>query len=421
MAVAHLEWVPGGGVQQLVRYKLASDPTYTLYDTLTSSVDEIDITGLLDNRLYDFLIVNKCSVEQETLSDMMQGAWVTCPSLSVVQTALSLSVEFTELGGDIDLYTARCYELPGDTLVEEILYYATGSGPVSIEFSDLEPDTYHRIEVIPSIGGTFMNETCEIEERTLGCSEGYTLAPDGSYCYLIEETAADPPTGGTPENTVSSTHSSYGEFGTYIYDPGFNVNGTGVSTQVSPSNAFWINSGTTTDGPLNRCGLWTTSELSGQTIGFAVCLDLPETKVYYVGMGGDNRCRFTVDGVAVVDQNVSALSTQYGSDAQITFKVWHVYPVTLSAGPHIIELIGVNVSGDASLGAEIYNNTAGEIAAATSYVGTGLNLIFSTKDYIGQPVQLGSDDLGYTCPTGYSFAACEEPVVCRRILTELPS
>jgi hypothetical protein len=70
------------------------------------------------------------------------------------------------------------------------------------------------------------------------------------------------------------------------------------------------------------------------------------------------------------------------------------------------------------LGAEIYNNTAAELIAATSYA--DLNLIFSTKDYVGQPVQLGTDDLGYTCPSGYSLAACVEPYVCRLIYTELP-
>jgi hypothetical protein len=254
----------------------------------------------------------------------------------------------------------------------------------------------------------------------LGCGSGYSLAPDGSYCYQIDEVAATPPTGGTPDTAVAANYTSYSSYGTYIYDAGFNVDGTGTSTQISSSNPFWINPlENTTDGPLNRAGLWATSALSNQDVGFSVCLNLPETKVYYIGIAGDNRCRIVIDGVVRVDQDVSALSTQYSADAQITFKVWHVYPVTLAAGPHIIELIGHNDDGAASLGAEIYNNTAAELATATNY--SALNLIFSTKDYIGQPIQLGSDGLGYTCPSGYSLAACEDPVVCRRILTTLPS
>jgi len=96
-----------------------------------------------------------------------------------------------------------------------------------------------------------------------------------------------------------------------------------------------------------------------------------------------------------------------------------VYPVTLSSGPHIIELIGHNDSSSAALGAEIYDNTAAQLISATSY--SDLTLIFSTKDYRGQPVQLSTDGLGYTCPSGYSLAACQDPYVCRKILTATPT
>jgi hypothetical protein len=274
--------------------------------------------------------------------------------------------------------------------------------------------------VIPKIDSTYENTTCSITERTLGCSPGYTLAPDGSYCFLIDEVPATPPSGGDPEDTVAAVHSSYSTYGTYIYHPGFASNGTGVSDQITTSNPFWINGpSNTTAGPLNRCGLWTTSTPAGQDIGFSVCLTLPASKVYYIGVGGDNRCKIVIDGVVIVDQNVSALATQYSADAQISFKVWHVYPVTLAAGPHIIELIGHNDSSSAALGAEIYNNTPEELATSTSYA--DLDLIFSTKDYVGGPVQLSTNGLGYSCPSGYALAACVEPVVCRAIVTELPS
>jgi hypothetical protein len=426
MAIAHLTWTPGGGVEQDVKYRRFGDESFTLHSTVGTSVTSADISGLDDNAVYEFEIVNRCFSDLETPSSVVEGADVTCPGLSVEQAALSLTVSFTHLGGDITSYTVEVYEMPGETFVtsEDVVSFPS---PVEVTFTGLTSGVYYKIKVIPKIASAFENDTCEIEERTLECSEGYTLAPDGSYCYLIEETAADPPTGGTPESTVAATATAYSTVGSYIYDPGYSSNGVGTWTQIPLINTFWVNGpgtgadNTTTDGPLNRCGLWTTSALSNQDIGFSVCLDLPATSVYYIGLGGDNKCRFTVDGVVVVDQDITAVGTNTGWGAGATFKIWHIYPVTLSAGPHIIELIGHNNSGVAALGAEIYQNTDAEIMAATSYTGTGLNLIFSTKDYIGQPVQLGSDDLGYTCPTGYSLAACVEPVVCRRILTELPS
>jgi hypothetical protein len=419
MATAHLTWTPASGLNQDVKYKKASEGSYTLHANVSSATSSADITGLDDNTVYEFLITNKCLYSMESSSTVEEGARVTCPSLTAEQTALSLGVSFSDLGASISSYVVEIYVMPADTLVDS----HTISSPtpsMSWTFSGLSSDTFYKIKVIPKIGSTYQNATCSVTERTLGCSAGFTLAPDGSYCYQIDEVPATPPSGGDPQDTVAATDNSYSTYGTYIYHAGFATNGTGVSDQITTGNAFWINGpSNSTSGPLNRCGLWTTSTPAGQDIGFSVCLTLPETKVYFIGVGGDNRCRITVDGVVIVDQNVSALATQYGADAQITFKVWHVYPVTLAAGPHIIELIGHNDSGVAALGAEVYNNTAAELIAATSYA--DLDVIFSTKDYIGEPVQLSTGGLGYSCPSGYSLAACVEPVVCRAIVTELPS
>lgn len=437
MAIAHLEWIPGGGIQQVVKYKRESDPDFTDYGTVSGSTGEIDIAGLDSNTVYEFLIVNQCVFDLESSSDLVQDAFVECPDpLNVEQTALSLTVSFTHLGGDVDQYLVQIYEMPAESFVDEELVDSP-SGTVEVTFEDLDSDTYYKIKVIPQISDFVDSDSgsdsdsdaieldCAITERTLGCSEGYTLAPDGSYCYLIEETAPDPPSGGTPENTVAAPNDVYTAAGSFIYDFGYSSDGTGTFTQISFSNGFWVNgpgdggNHTLTDGPMNRSALWSTTSLSDQDIGFSVCVDLPSTSVYYIGMGGDNRCRIVIDGTVIVDQNVTTMGALHGWGAATPFKLWHIYPVTLAAGPHVIELIGHNDSGAAGLGAEIYHNTAAEIAAATSY--DDLDLIFSTKDYIGEPVQLGTDDVGFTCPSGYSLAACEDPFVCRRILTELPS
>lgn len=419
MATAHLTWTPASGLNQDIKYKRLIDDSYTLFSNVSSATTSIDVTGLDDNIVYDFIVVNKCIAGYETPASPQMAALVTCPILNTDQAALSLTVSFSGLGGDISAYDVEIYEMPAETLVNSNTITSLTS-TMSQTFTNLSANTYYKIKVIPRIGSAFQNNTCSVTQRTLGCASGYTLAPDGSYCYTIDEVPATPPTGGTAENTVASSFDSYGQYGTYIYDSGYNLNGTGTSNQIPTSNAFWINGPSdSTSGPLNRCGLWTTTALDDQDVGFSVCIDVTESKQYYVGIGGDNRCRIVIDGAVVVDQDVSALATQYGADAQIAFKVWHVYPVTLSSGPHIIELIGHNDSSSAALGAEIYNNAAAELISATSYA--DLTLVFSTKDYIGQPVQLGTDGLGYTCPSGYSLAACHDPYVCRKILTTSPS
>lgn len=278
------------------------------------------------------------------------------------------------------------------------------------------------------IGVTSIGLNCSQARKIIGpvdvpvaencCPATYTLAPDGTYCYKYNDVAATAPTSG--ENTVAKTAIQYSTCGSYIYEPGYASDGTGTSTQISLTKTFWKNGGTcadnnTIDGPLNRCGLWASTTSDDQDIGFSVCITIPTSKTYYVGIACDNYAIINLDGVNLITQDPTALGVQYGVGDAATFKVWHIYPITLIAGPHVLELIGHNVASIAGMGAEIYNNTKSQIQNSNSYA--DLDLVFSTKDYIGQPVQLSSDGTGYSCPSGYSLVACNDPYICRQILT----
>jgi hypothetical protein len=253
------------------------------------------------------------------------------------------------------------------------------------------------------------------------CPPGYALASDDSFCYVTLEIAATPP--GASENTVPETNVAYTDHASFIYDPGYNVDGTGTSTIINPANTWWWNSiPNTSAGPLNRSGLWATTTLSSQTVGFSVCINVAVDSTMYVGMGVDNFGSIVLDGTTIVNQDVAALQAQYdliypGIGPAVTFKIWHIYPVFFAAGSHALEIIGNNDSGIAAMGCEVYNLTASQIAAATSYADMGAGLVFSSKDFIGMPVQLGSDDIGYSCPAGYSLKYCDSPVVCVRTIT----
>jgi hypothetical protein len=268
-----------------------------------------------------------------------------------------------------------------------------------------------------------INELCgsEYEQSVIlnpYCPVGYELAPDGTYCFYEEITEATPPSAG--ENAVAATEDVYTTCGSYIYHVGYNVNGTGVSDQISLANPFWVNGNgdcgnhTLTDGPLNRNGLWSTTEASNQDIGFSVCIDIMESKTYYIGIGCDNYGIIKLDSVTIVSQDAAALDIQY-SVGGAPFKVWHIYPVEISAGNHILEMIGHNVSSAAGFGCEVYDNTPAEIAAATGY--GDLNMIFKSADYIGQPIVLGTDGIGYSCPANYSLRACSSPFECVKLIT----
>lgn len=247
------------------------------------------------------------------------------------------------------------------------------------------------------------------------CPPGYDLSPDSSYCFYEISTAATPPSG-TPDTLVQKQFASYSTCGSYIYSPGYNVNGTGTSAQISLANAFWKNGGTcvdntTTDGPLNRAGLWANTTMSDQDIGFGICLNFSVPTLIYVGIACDNYGIIKLNGTTIVQQDPVALAIQYPSaGALVCFRIWHIYPVMAPAGSSILEVLGHNVSSVAAVGMEIYNNTPAEIAAATSY--SGLNLIFSSKDYFGQQVQIGTQNAGYTCAPGAALSSCSSPFEC---------
>lgn len=257
------------------------------------------------------------------------------------------------------------------------------------------------------------------------CPPTYILSDDGTYCYKTGTTTAIPPS--SSENTVAKTNTDYSVCGSYIFDPGFNTNGTGTASQITLSNSWWRNGPglcvvpqATNQGPMNRCALWATTEAPSQQVGFSVCITVTETKTYYMGVGADNFMIIRVDGNTILSQDASAMDAQFGTPSQTApLRVWCIYPIILTAGTHVVELIGQNfpdpIPNPAAMGAEIYDNTPAEIAAATSYA--GLNLVFSTKDYVGQPVQIGSGGIGYTCPPGYSLILCDGPAYCTQTVT----
>lgn len=286
-------------------------------------------------------------------------------------------------------------------------------------FFSIDPTQMYMIRAVNELCGFVYEQAVSVFPY---CLPGYTLSEDGSYCYRTLTVSATPPS--APENSIAVNHNDYSVWASLIYDPGYNVNGTGPFTQISFGNPFWVNGAgfptgagaNTSLGPLNRAGLWATSALSNQTIGFSVCITVPTTGVYYIGTGSDNFSTISVDSIVIVQMDPTAVAAYLsahgypGVGVESTFRFWHIYPVTLTAGTHVLNVIGTNISVVGSLGAEIYNNTSAEIQAATNY--GALNLIFSSKDFIGMPIQIGSDNIGYSCPVGYALKACDSPITC---------
>lgn len=321
-----------------------------------------------------------------------------------------------------------------------------------------------------------------------GCPEGYSLDINGD-CVQTISTPADY-SGVTVDVTEASNSASYSKFGMRLYDDLSNYNlplvsdGPDNSTwKVYQDNGFGvevfplINSvqsllwGSETapcqtlsfGGRLNTTGIacnlqfnkqdlrdqWIASNglspdqgleffaaldptvqlaiVDSAIVGFEFCIDVPETKQYLIGTGGDNEVLFYLDNVLQV-----YLRTQkkYDADGVVgsttistkPFNYWHVFPITLTAGQHIIKLQGINENSIDSFGAEIYDLTLQELQAG--FTGTCDNLsndldpytIFSTKNYLGQAIPDLSSPGEWSCPDGTTPDECGGIPVCTTTL-----
>lgn len=325
-------------------------------------------------------------------------------------------------------------EVSSTTISYEIL---SNSFPVTVDLKEggvIIDTNIHLANGIYSFTGSFTNEyTIDFTDAcgviiseivsTCNCPEGYTAIGDG--CRLIEITEATIPT--DPQFLVSKSHYAYSAGGTIIYS-NYNTNGSGTVDRLLTTD-WWKNTSLSPVlGPLNRTGVWSeidpVDDPGNQQVGFTVCINLVETKTYYIGLSADNYATIRINGVDIIIQDYSAIYSSLYSQGtipillitnEVIWRYWMVYPIILEAGKNIIEIIGNDIGYIASVGCEIYDATPDELEAITSYNDFGDKLLFSSKDEIGNPVQIGDLGYGYSCPDGYSLVLCDGAPYCRKI------
>ena len=297
----------------------------------------------------------------------------------------------------------------------------------------------------------------EPTEAPCGCPDGYTYNETTDECEKLESVSALCESGTYTVGQGNQLCATYGWRGTNFYqqvdlqtDP-LPLNNDLVPTQVDDANGnSWpiINNVQDTlwgdglpcgaapnevfHGRLNFCGVWVTAGFTGtntcgnnnpnppcdEWIGFTTCIDVPESKLYFIGLGADNECRFSVAGTMVA---------QFLNDDPTVFTYWHVFPVYLEAGTTVIEMEGLNTGGAAAFGAEIYD-TGGSYQDLQNFTvwddgaGGGLQsaTIFTTMDLHGEIFDIG-ENAGCNCDglpgTGWFLSTCDGEYTCERITT----
>jgi len=277
------------------------------------------------------------------------------------------------------------------------------------------------------------SSTVVTNTTTFTCPVGYSATPANDQCQRITTTPAVFNGAG---NTIlnGDALNVYGLYGTYFY-PTVNTavapysynssrnlvdaNGTVIAPiAINNSSTFWASINSAANGRLNRVGLFAetitgTDPVTGDKlgwVGFSQCIDILSAGTYYVGLAADNYCRFKVNGTLIAN---------FQNNDGINFYVWNVFPIYLNSGVNLIEMEGLNQTGNSSFGAEIYHPTGTTafqtLTGATSTASTQANVIFSTVTKRGGNWDQGQN-AGYSCPTGI-LNTCGTPI-CTTILNQ---
>lgn len=247
------------------------------------------------------------------------------------------------------------------------------------------------------------------------CPSGYFPLPNYGGCYTITTTPATQ-TGNLLAGT-GDNNSAYGDFGVRIYNlNGYDQQGNVIGTYAydgedfsqnpPPNISFWM-------GRMNANNIWVTGnpnwpgEPYPGSVSMCATINIPTSKVYYIGIAGDNDVSIQV--------NNSFIMAQPNDQRNTNFKYWHIYPVLLTAGPNVIQMIGTNRSSVGGFAAEIYDNTLQQLTAATST--TDINIVFTTGDYRqGGPLFNQGFCSNFTCPNGFQYDPVLQTCVRRDII-----
>lgn len=155
MAQCVLTWTPGAGtnsLNQLIQYKLDTGTTWIDFNTVGPTVATATITGILDNRIYDFRIIDNCSAGGPTASQIIKGVKLLCPTITPTVGYDTLQYSFTHGGGDISKHVVEL--LNASNAIVASKPHTNASGTISDIFTGLTPDTDYSVRVVVFAGAS---------------------------------------------------------------------------------------------------------------------------------------------------------------------------------------------------------------------------------------------------------------------------
>ena len=132
-----LNWLPAGGtnsLSQTVQYKATTASTWTTFGIVAAGVSTATITGLVNNTMYDFQVLDNCSVGGPTSGTAAHGIQFACPSVTLTPTYNTVQFDFT-LSALVDITKIDVQLLAADNVT--ILATQTILAPTAIAYSKI--------------------------------------------------------------------------------------------------------------------------------------------------------------------------------------------------------------------------------------------------------------------------------------------
>lgn len=148
----------------LIRYRLTGADWTELDDLLAASETDAEIEDLLDNRLYEFQVINKNTAFGDLATAIVRSIKFTEPEVTLTPNDTTMNVLFSNLSSDIGFYQIKIKDSETETQAGSVTITA-GDPTVNHTFTGLDPETDYTVTV-KVIVSTF-NETFEYEETTL--------------------------------------------------------------------------------------------------------------------------------------------------------------------------------------------------------------------------------------------------------------
>jgi|LakMenE01Jun11ns_1017448.scaffolds.fasta_scaffold9946093_2 hypothetical protein len=306
--------------------------------------------------------------------------------------------------------------------------------------------------------------TCPCE-----CPDGQVLNILTNECELTTTVAATPSGGATYELGAGDMSTAYSSSGARLYEDistkifplngfsptgfssGYKVvdaagTGTTVTIQQTSSNPIWDEDGSGTAGRLNMSSVWAydpTPFPDGEWLTLRYCINITAEKQYVFGMAGDNQVKATINSTTFngggITNLVNLWASAFPGGAPLTglqtgpFVFWHMFPITLPIGSHILELSGYNILSYRAFGAEIYDisetDMINNLMVPSLIVPTAIDpyIIFSTKDLVSVPpllIPAPGAVITWSCDPGFTLSECNGAPSCTEVIstpcTEIP-